>query len=177
MPKHTQPDEKRLPVPYEDYAVTHDGRVISYKRPRPRELKLAPRGRYLAFCACPSDGSERQRTLSVHVMIALVFIGPCPSGYQVAHNNGDRLDNRAENIRYATPAENQADRIAHGTSNRGERHGAAKLTDQDVLEIRKLYAAGGVILRALSERFGVSVASIGYIVNRQTWKHLGDPDS
>lgn len=70
---------------------------------------------------------------------------------------------------------------------RGERHGsktkpdsvirgtdypAAKLTDDDVLEIRRRYAAGGETYNSLGAEFGVSNVTIGVVVRRKGWTHV-----
>ena len=58
----------------------------------------------------------------VHRLVLETFVGPCPKGCEGTHRNGKRDDNRLDNLTWKTPAENQADRVAHGTSNRGERN-------------------------------------------------------
>jgi predicted DNA binding protein len=49
----------------------------------------------------------------------------------------------------------------------GEKHGNAKLTDQQVVEIRKAYAAGEYSLRDLSVMFGVSVSHVHRLVRNE----------
>jgi uncharacterized protein YjcR len=53
----------------------------------------------------------------------------------------------------------------------GENHGNAKLTTDNVRELRSLYAAGAT-LRQLAEKFGVSNVSIYNAVSGKTWRHL-----
>lgn len=53
-------------------------------------------------------------TQFVHRMVAAAFIGPCPDGMEVCHNNGDPSDNRLTNLRYGTRSDNIRDRIMHG---------------------------------------------------------------
>lgn len=85
--------------------------------------------------ALSRDGKKKSSLASR--LICEAFHGPPPSpAHQTAHGDGDPLNNRPNNLRWATQAENQADRILHGTSNRGERHGMAKLTSDQVGEIR-----------------------------------------
>jgi len=48
----------------------------------------------------------------------------------------------------------------------------AKLTDAKVLEIRTIYAAGGISQQKLGERFGVTQSSISYILSRKNWAHV-----
>lgn len=75
---------------------------------------------YLRICL-RIGGQERFRF--VHNLVCRAFWGDPPSeGHQAAHGNGLRTDNRFENIRWATPKENQADRIAHGTRLSGANH-------------------------------------------------------
>lgn len=54
---------------------------------------------------------------------------------------------------------------------RGERHGIAKLTEAEVLEIRRRRDLGEM-QQALADSFGVSRRTIGFIVNRETWVHI-----
>ena len=61
--------------------------------------------------------------------------------------------------------------IAGGERSAGENHGNAKLTGENVKELRTLYAQGAT-LRALAEKFGVSNVSIYNAVSGKTWRRL-----
>lgn len=50
----------------------------------------------------------------VHQLVAEAFIGPCPDGLEICHNNGDPADNRSVNLRYDTHGANVFDTVAHG---------------------------------------------------------------
>ncbi|MEV0759610.1 NUMOD4 motif-containing HNH endonuclease [Nocardia sp. NPDC050435] len=56
-------------------------------------------------------------TKRVHSLVAAAFLGPRPAGLFTCHGNGNRYDNRIENLRYATQSENEQDKLAHGTHN------------------------------------------------------------
>ena len=58
---------------------------------------------------------------------------------------------------------------------RGVRHGAAKLTEGDVHEIRRRYK-GPLSCETLASDFGVSHTTVRNIVHRRTWKHLAQRD-
>lgn len=87
----------------------------------------------------------------VHHLVALAFHGPRPGGMWVCHYDGNRLNNRPENLRYDTPAGNHADSKRHGTSTRPS---TRKLTDETVAAIRA--ARGLVPLGELALRYGTS---------------------
>lgn len=97
---------------------------------------------------------------------------PPTAAHQAAHWNGDRSDNRLANLRWATAAENAADRARHGRS-RGARPGSghhnARLTDFEVAEIRRR-AAGGERGKDLAEAFRVSRPTICDILKGRTWQ-------
>lgn len=57
----------------------------------------------------------KSKTMRVHVLVALSFLGERPEHHDVAHNNGDNTDNRLVNLRYATRSENELDKFVHGT--------------------------------------------------------------
>ena len=51
----------------------------------------------------------------VHRLVMAAFVGPCPDGMEVCHNNGDPTDNRLTNLRYDTHRSNIMDKANHGT--------------------------------------------------------------
>lgn len=71
-------------------------------------------------------------------------------------------------LRWATRAENEADKLIHGTHNRGERHGCAKLTTEQVLKIREMPGS----IRAVGKIFGVSYSTIADIRRMKKWSHV-----
>ena len=109
--------------------------------------------------------------------VCAAFHGPRPSPQHVAcHNNGIRSDNRAINLRWATQKENIHDKYDHGTMGFGEKNPFAKLTADDVREIRRLCAGGryggGANQRLIAAQYGVSQGCISAIVTRKVWAHL-----
>lgn len=117
-----------------------------------------------------TDGSYR--AAYIHCLILEAFVGPCPSGMECRHLNGLPRDNRLENLIWGTPRENQADRVRHGTSNRGEQHPLAKLTNEDVVWIRDDYATGNFTLQDLALKFNVSKETVRGVVVHRRWRHL-----
>lgn len=106
-----------------------------------------------------------ERTLLIHALVLAAFVGPRMAGRDCAHGNGIKTDNRLCNLRYATKSENQMDRVAHGTSGRGARNPMAKLTAQQVAEIR----ASGQMQKALAAKHGVRQSQISRIKLGQRW--------
>lgn len=99
--------------------------------------------------------------------------GPAPSDrHEAAHGcgKGHRGCINRHHLRWATPSENQADRIRHGTSNRGARHGLSKLSTNDVRRIREL--ARTRTRTAIADEFGLSVSTVCGIVNGKSWAWL-----
>jgi hypothetical protein len=87
---------------------------------------------------------------------------------EACHNNGVPADNRLSNLRYDTPVNNQADRLEHGTHNRGERCGTHKLTLTQVEMICALSTLG-VSQQEIARRFGISQPHVCDIVNGKKW--------
>jgi hypothetical protein len=159
------------------YEVSSEGRVKSCERmfvrsngkPQPiREKTLTPRrGKYGYTYVVLCKPLTKNKTCKVHSLVAAAFIGPRPEGEQCCHNNGVRGDNRLVNLRYATPKENCADRVAHGTHTAGERNGRALVTPEDVKAIRAL--AGQRTQEQIGRLFGISRSNVSAIVRHETW--------
>jgi hypothetical protein len=117
------------------------------------------------------DGTGHRRYARVHILVLEAFAGPRPPGLLSAHRNGVRDDNRLDNLRWTTQADNCADKITCGTVQWGERNGNSKLTEAQVREIRRRRAAGES-LSVLAVDYGVLKAAIWSIANRRTWKDI-----
>lgn len=113
----------------------------------------------------------KYHTRRVHRLILEVFVGPCPDGMLTAHNNGVRNDNRLENLRWDTQSNNVADKLAHGTIQRGETHGMSRLKESDVRDIRRRYATRETA-REIAADYGVAVVTVQFIAQWRLWKHL-----
>lgn len=109
------------------------------------------------------------QTFYIHHLVAHAFIGPRPDGKELAHNDGDKMNPALSNLRYATRAENEADKIAHGTRTIGSRSSLAKLTEDQVREIRRRASEPR---EEIAREFGCSKSNIGDIIRRRSWAHI-----
>lgn len=116
------------------------------------------------------DDGEYERRWS-HCLILEAFKGPCPPGMQACHWDGDTTNNAISNLRWDTAWANHQDKRRHGTTNQGERHPNAKLTESDVVAIRRA-RAGGEPLRVIAARFGVTPQNLVFVCARKTWRHV-----
>lgn len=108
---------------------------------------------------------------SVHKLVLLAFVGPCPRAHECAHGDGDRTNNTLGNLRWATRIDNHNDKRKHGTTAKGESNPNAKLTDGTVKLIR-CGSASGATQRALARRFGISQQAVSRVLCGKAWAHV-----
>jgi len=152
-------------------SLLHQSRWGPTLRPRPRTLKPDLTKGYLRVTLARDGRTERR---SVHQLVLEAFAGPCPEGLEGSHKDGDRTNNILDNLCWETTSQNNLRKRQHGTAQRGERGGRAKLTEAQVLTIRAEYRPGvrGYGAQALGAKYGVDKASIQRIINRKTWTHI-----
>lgn len=113
----------------------------------------------------------RQAKLPAHRVSYELHHGPIPDGMLVCH----RCDNPAcvnpAHLFLGTDADNFADMNAKGRRAHGERSSSAKLTEQDVIEIREMRKFG-LLYKEIAVLYGVDRETIGSIVRMDTWKHV-----
>lgn len=170
-------DEIWKPAPNApDYEVSSLGRVrrvtnrTSGKAGAVLRLQSLPAGyRFVVL----TTASGKRQNLYVSRLICEAFHGAPPSPHHhAAHGDGDRSNNAAGNLRWATPVENAADKRRHGTHRTGEACHAARLTAAKVREV--LMWAPFVSARAIARVYRVSDATVRDIIHGRTWAHLGE---
>ena len=112
----------------------------------------------------------------VHRLVALVFIDNSLNKCQVNHIDGNKHNNRADNLEWVTDKENKKhcrdnnlQRIAKGTDFK-----STKLTDEKVIQILTM-SKRGFSTRKIAMEFNVCQQTINKIVLRRLWKHIPEP--
>ena len=154
------------PVPgFPRYMVSEAGHVFSSIRAcRMLRQTISPQG-YPYVSLMGANG--RPKKVLVHRLVAEAFIANPSRLACVNHRNGIKTDSRVDNLEWVTYAENNNHARATGLSLAfGETHYAAKLSDADVVEIRRLGAAG-LLHREIAAQYGVIRQHITRILNNQ----------
>lgn len=140
-------------------------RVLSdqWKQLKPDKRKVDGRKRYTVK---RDDGTYKRAYASHFVLEA--FVGPCPPGMEACHGDGDCLNDAADNLRWDTSTANKADMVKHGTRQRGEQINTAKLTEDDVREIRRI----GYPLKQHAVKHNITEALACQILKGKVWKHV-----
>lgn len=96
---------------------------------------------YLRYALINASG--RKEGIPACRLVLEAFVGPPPTDrHEVAHNNGSRVCSHFSELRWATRQENHSDTFIHGTTpGVGERNPKAKMTEQQVITIRRQYRA------------------------------------
>ena len=126
---------------------------------------LSSRG-YRMCLLYPLEG--KRVTAYVHRLVLSAFIGEPDIKHETCHNDGDRLNNRLDNLRWDTHVSNCDDREKHGTGTKGSKNGFSKLTEDQVIEIRKDNRKH----KEIALHYGTVASNISLIKGRKVWKHI-----
>jgi len=119
---------------------------------------------------------ESGKVVYAHRYIYEVVYGSIPEGHFVCHHCDNRPCVRPNHLFNGTHQDNMRDMHAKGRNGNtglpGMRHPLAVFTDDDVREIRRRYAIGGVTYAEIARNYDVSWTTIQKIVTRATWRHI-----
>lgn len=139
-----------------------------------RILKLIDHNNgYFNVHLCKNNNSKMCR---LHRLILFAFVGPCPKGMECRHLDGNRHNNRIDNLVWGSHVENIDDRRKHGRNNgvppimTGSKNPASKLKEEDIPKIRQLIKDGLSDIK-IGKIFNVSKSTISRIRLNITWRH------
>jgi hypothetical protein len=139
---------------------------------------LGPAG-YGVFSYNPERGVHK--TVRAHRLIYEITNGCILPGYFVCHRCDNRLCVNPAHLFVGTPMDNTRDMVMKGRQARGERcahpmpgsqNGRSRLSESEVIDIRRRYEAGRITQRELAAEYNVPQARISSVVLRKTWKHV-----
>jgi len=146
------------------YWVSSFGNIKNSKKVLSK-VKIS-RDNYYKTILCSNN---KRKAYSIHRLVAISFIPNPENKCCVNHKNGDKLDNRVENLEWVTLKENVKHALETGLSKiRGSDNKCSKLKEEDVLKIFDSKEVGAT----LAVKFNISISTIRAIKTGRIWKHL-----
>lgn len=138
-----------------------------------RERILKPATDRKGYLAVSLTKNGKSKTIKVHSIVTLCFLGERKNNHQVNHKDGNKQNNHLSNLEYCTRAENIQHAFDNGliTRKKGEEHFRSKLKNEDILKIRKM-SKSGFSQRQISKLFSVNHNTIGSVLRGETWVHV-----
>lgn len=109
--------------------------------------------------------NSKHKSFTVHRLLLDTFISERPKGMDIDHIDGDKLNNSITNLRYCSRSDNMKNARRNGFKNYGEHSKFAKLTQNQVREIR----CSDKTQSELASLYKVSIATISRVLNNKIW--------
>lgn len=154
------------------YFVREDG-VITNKNDKVLKQRKNEKG----YMTISLNVNSIDKFCQVHRLVAMVFIPNPELKPTVNHKDFNKSNNHVDNLEWATSYEQRmhcvANRVGMGHKRDlvGIKNPKCKVTESQVLEIRKAYQ-DGKRQTELSRIYGINAGAIDHIITRRTWKHL-----
>lgn len=157
-----------------EYEVSTLGRLRSHVLGQQRILRCAPDSR--GYIPVFLYGKRQRKRYWLHRLIAEVFIPNPQQRREVNHKNGNKSDCRVENLEWVSRSQNIRHAYENGlvkyVGKRGADSNKAVLTNEQVLQLRKLYEEREYTQRELAEMFNISRSTVYQILKRRSWSHI-----
>lgn len=161
------------------YQVSNFGNVRSLKRSgyQHGNSKQTFKGRVLkqylgekGYYSITLSKDNKQKKIQVHRLVAMTFIDNPYKKPQINHIDGIKTNNKAENLEWCTGSENMKHAFKIGLQSlSGEKNTMAKLTNNEVVLIRKCLKTGLFTQKEIANIFGVARRTITDINLNKTW--------
>jgi len=147
------------------YMISNYGRIKSLKYGKEKILK--PKIDKEGYSSVNISKNNIRKIFYIHRLVLEAFVGPCPVGMEVCHNDGNPSNNFIGNLRYDTHFNNIQDAVKHGTL-----VGNSKLNEKQVRIIKYLLKTKILTQKEIGKIFCVNERTISAINNNKTWKEI-----
>jgi hypothetical protein len=122
------------------------------------------------------DDGKIKHTFSIHKLVALSFLDNSHNLPEINHKDGIKDNNRKSNLEWCTRSHNIREtyklHLRPENTYKGSGNKMAKLTEEQVLQIRERYSKGEIFQTELAKEYHVVHSLIGMIINRKIWNHI-----
>jgi hypothetical protein len=157
---------------YEDYFICDSGQILSFKISTKISI-LTPIVNNNGYCYVKLSRDGGCKSKSLHRLVASNFLPNPYNKPEVNHIDGDKTNNKANNLEWCTSSENSAHAIRTGLKKalRGSKCILSKLKEHEVLEIRKMLNSG-IRQKVIAEKYKISIHTVSSISRNIRWQHL-----
>ena len=158
---------------YKNYYVDKNGNVYHIKKLKPQIKRQKNRQNSKGYHSVGLYIRSKNKYLwrLIHHLILETFVGLRKPNQQTRHLNGNPHDNRLKNLKWGTSKENIQDTFDHGNWLVGEKSSQAKLSEKEIIQMRKLRKKG-LFYYKIAKKFNISRSQAFRIINNQSWKHV-----
>lgn len=159
------------------YLCTKTGRIYSlmdnHNFPRATPLLMKTKVKKMYERVMLSDYGRNRLYAGVHQLVWLFFRGEFDPKLQINHRDGNKLNNRLENLEVVTPKENTQHSLRLGLKPRDwNRRAFAKLTEEQVRKIKKHLEVRILPQAEIARMFGVDRTTVWHIKKGNSWKEV-----
>ncbi len=159
-------DRKKIPD-FERYEIDRYGSVFSMIKTPETLLKLKrTRKCYLTVRIMSNNGTKK--TLSVHRLVAKLFIENPENKPQVNHVDGNKQNNHVSNLEWCTARENVRHAYASGLVKVGIENIKNRFSDFDIKTMKEMFDSGRSV-RSIGKHFGVGHKHISMILKGEIY--------
>lgn len=176
--KNLYPDEewRKLDIPElhpeEHYLISNYGRIKSFKR-NPQEGEIINGGRLKGYnCLSIKLRNGRRTTRYIHKLVAGIFLEKDNEQQQhVIHLDYDKTNNHRDNLRWVTRPTMFAHQKLNPNYSKNRMYNA-KLSESQVIRIKKMLKEGNLKLYRIAQEFGITHTQLNRIRSGENWGHI-----
>jgi len=147
------------------FSISNFGRFKNVKTNKIRKTSIGYDGYEHVYVTLGSR--KNKKAFNIHKAVLESFSNKQENKPYINHKDGNKLNNRLENLEWCSQSENLRHALKNGKIN-------VKLNDEAVMFIRENYIPRDIEYgcTALAKKYGVACAQISRVVNNKSWKHV-----